>query len=113
MVAKFVFMKVTIMSHTLSIFARITPKTEFYSAAKLAIINILPQTRAESGCLAFNLYEDHGDAHCLYLHEIWNDKVALGFHHAQPYTREVFVNYEDWLASPVEITELRAVDITD
>lgn len=101
------------MSSTLTIFARITAKTEFYSAAKLAVINIIPQTRAEPGCRALNLYDDHRDAHCLCLPEIWDDKAALVIHHAQPYTREVSANYEDWLANPVEITELRAVDVTD
>ncbi len=98
------------MSEFLVLSARITPKAEHFLAAKRAVIGILKQTRAEPGCRAFNLYEAREDAAHLYLHEVWDDSAALAFHHSQPYTRDVFASYVDWLACPVEITELRELN---
>ncbi|HTG38674.1 putative quinol monooxygenase, partial [Sphingomonas sp.] len=42
----------------------------------------------------------------IYIYERWRDRAAFEFHHAQPYTRDVFRQYQDWLAEPVRLTEL-------
>ena len=93
------------MSKTLFLFARITPKPEYFDDARNAVLGIVCSTLDEPGCHNFVLHQGRGDG-CLYLYEEWQDQAALDAHHAMPYTSAVFASYKDWLAKPVEITEL-------
>ena len=97
------------MSDHLFVFARITPKTEFFDDAKAAIIKIIASTRKEEGCHDFKFYEGRGDGN-LYLYEEWESQAALDCHYAMPYTKAVFESYDAWLASPVEVTKLTQVN---
>ncbi|MEO1774449.1 MAG: putative quinol monooxygenase [Pseudomonadota bacterium] len=94
----------------LVILARITPKPHHREDARQAILDILPQTRAEAGCAQFDLCDGEGDDRALYLVERWADDAALTAHYAQPYVQRVFEAYERWLAHPPEITRLRPVE---
>lgn len=93
---------------TLAVFATITPKPEHLDAARQAIVGILQDTRAEAGCLTFDLHEDPV-AGKLYLYEIWSGQAALDAHYAQPYTKAVCQAYELWLAAPVESVLMQPV----
>jgi quinol monooxygenase YgiN len=88
--------------------ARIHPNPEHFAAARNAIVQILPATHAEAGCLRFDLFEGAEDG-CLYIVEAWRDRAAFDHHHAQPYTRDVFEHYGRWLAEPVTLTQVRPV----
>lgn len=101
------------MSEPLTLFARITPKPEHLAAARSAVIDILPATRAEPGCRVFTLHEDGDGCGCLYLYEVWDDEAALAAHHAKPYTMAVFDKYRTWLSEPVAITRLRKLGEAD
>ncbi|SDZ13621.1 Quinol monooxygenase YgiN [Jannaschia faecimaris] len=91
----------------LALVARILPKPLHRQAAFDAILGILAQTRAEPGCLRFELNEgDDGDM-ALYLEERWVDDAALKSHYDQPYVAKVFAAYEEWLAEPVQIWPMR------
>ena len=91
----------------LSIFARITPLPEHRDAALSALRSLLSPTRAEPGCLRFELNLGCDDDPSLYLIERWSDDAALDRHYAQPYTARVFAAYEDWLAEPMHVVKLR------
>lgn len=90
---------------SLFVFAKITPKLEYLSEARNAILGIIEQTRLESGCRQFVLHEGKEDD-CLYLYEEWDDQATLAKHYDQPYTKAVFESYEQWLAVPVEVTKM-------
>ncbi len=95
------------MNHSsLFVFARITPKPEYLSDARSAVLGIVKQTQSEAGCRQFSLLEGLEDG-CLYLYEEWESQVALTKHYQQPYTKAVFERYEQWLAQPVEVTKMR------
>ncbi|KZL20920.1 putative monooxygenase [Pseudovibrio axinellae] len=96
------------MLNSLFIFAEITPKPEHYKDAQQAIIGILERTRAEAGCLVFDLFQSP-DQDTLYLYEKWTDQNALDQHHAQPYTAAVFKSYQTWLAKPPRILPMNSV----
>ncbi|MBV7257504.1 antibiotic biosynthesis monooxygenase [Pacificimonas sp. WHA3] len=96
------------MDDRLHVFAKITPKSAHFAAARTAIQDIVSRTRAEPGCLAFALLEGRDD-HCLYLIEQWTGQDALDHHYAQSYTAAVFAKYDGWLACPVEVTKMRGV----
>ncbi len=90
----------------LFVFAKITPKSEYFDNAKQAIIDILKPTRSEPGCHQFELHENILEGH-LFLYEEWEDAEALDEHYQKPYTSAVFENYEEWLASPVEVSKMK------
>jgi len=92
----------------LSVFATITPKSEHLTEALAAIEGILAATRAEDGCLQFDLHRGAGTGR-IHLYEVWSDRDAFDNHHAQPYTQAVFRKYDAWLAEPVELTFMRPV----
>ncbi|AKM07776.1 putative quinol monooxygenase [Pelagerythrobacter marensis] len=93
----------------LSVFATISPKPAHFDQARSAVREILAPTRAESGCLAFDLHEGEGNGQ-LHLYEVWTDRAALDAHYRQDYTRAVFEQYEDWLAEPVAIVFMQPVE---
>lgn len=95
------------MTERLTIFARITPKTEYFEDARQAVLDIISATLAEPGCHTFTLHEDAEARQRLYLYEIWENESALSAHHEQSYTQAVFDSYREWLSEPVEITVLR------
>ena len=99
------------MSGPLIIFARISPKPKYLSAAREAVIGIIDATRREAGCRTFALYEGRYDDGRLYIYEEWDDEAALAAHHQQSYTRSVFDCYRRWLSEPVGITTLRSLDV--
>ncbi len=94
------------MEHTF-VFAKITPKAEYFDVSKEAITKIIPQTRNESGCLKFVLHEDGKGS--LYLYEEWVNDEALQLHHSMDYTKDVFEAYKSWLAISPEITMLKKI----
>lgn len=95
------------MTTELFIVAKITPKTDCFQQAKQAIIDIIPQTRNEPGCLEFTLHQDNNGS--LFLYEQWVDERALEQHYEMPYTRSVFQRYQNWLSKQPEITKLTKV----
>lgn len=95
------------MDTTLFLVAKITPKADYFQVAKQAIIDIIPQTRNEPGCIEFTLLEDNVGS--LFLYEQWTNEQALQQHYEMPYTRQVFQRYQSWLAQQPEITKLTKV----
>ena len=91
--------------HELYVIAKITPKPEFFEDAKNAISNIIDVTLAEEGCRIFELHEDQNGQH-LFLYECWDSEEALAIHYDQPYTKQVFEEYKNWLAEPVSVHKL-------
>lgn len=92
----------------LAVFATIMPKPQHLTDALAAIEGIMTATRAEDGCLRFDLHRGVDTDH-VHLYEVWADRDAFDRHHAQPYTQAVFRRYEAWLARPVELTFLQPV----
>jgi len=91
--------------NSLFVFARISPKDENFEEAKNAILNILQRTREEPGCRQFELHENNEERN-LFLYEEWESESALEEHYLKPYTLQVFENYKQWLAVPVEIVKM-------
>ncbi len=92
--------------NSLFLFAKISPKAEYFSNAKNAVLAIVEQTRSEDGCKQFELHEGELDG-CLYLYEEWSGESELITHHNKSYTKSVFKSYEAWLKKPIEIAKMR------
>ncbi len=93
------------ITSSLFVIAKIVLKSKYCAFGKEAIIGILASTRAESGCIQFELHEDINN-NTLFLYEEWVDHAALDAHYEQDYTKLVFANYSEWLAEPIEVSKL-------
>ena len=92
----------------LHVFARITPKPEYFADALAAIEEIMVDTRRESGCARFELFTSPAKD-MLFLVESWADEAALEAHYMQSYTKAVFAAYADWLAEPPDVQKMQKV----
>ena len=90
----------------LAYLAEITLKPDCFDEACRAVAAIVSATRAEAGCERFDPHPLVDGSSRIMIYERWADRSAFDSHHAQPYTRAVFKSYEDWLAKPVQLTEL-------
>ncbi len=93
----------------LFLFATIRPKPEHFQDARAALDALIPETLREPGCHMFAAFESASEEGVLHLFEHFDDQAALDAHYAQPYTRDVFARYENWLSGPVEITRISAI----
>lgn len=94
---------------SLFVMATITPKSQYFEQVKAELLSILEPTRAEPGCLRFDLHESECQT-ALYLYEEWTDKLDLDAHHQQAYTRQAASKLIDWLAAPTQVSLMHKVD---
>jgi quinol monooxygenase YgiN len=91
----------------LFVFAKISPKPEYFVDARAAIQSIVEQTRVEDGCIQFELLEADS---CLYLYEEWKTESDLELHYKQSYTKAVFEEYQQFLEKPLEVVKMTKVN---
>jgi quinol monooxygenase YgiN len=87
----------------LTIVARIKAKPGMETRMQRDLLNLLAPTRAESGCITFDLLKDTADPTVSVLYENWKDQAALDAHFQQPYVKQVLQAYEETLAEPIEV----------
>ena len=96
------------MSYT--VFAAIPVKPEHMEAACDAVAAIVPATRGENGCIAFEPRRAADGSSAIMIFEEWADRAAFDFHHAQDYTKDVFAKYENWLQSAPDLVEVKPLE---
>ncbi len=87
-----------------TVLARFKAKKGLEEELKQAIMSCVAPTRAEAGCINYdlhNLADNKGD---LILYENWVSKQALDEHLEMPYLRELKAKASDLCAEPIEIT---------
>lgn len=93
----------------LTIVARIRAKPGMEGRMRQDLLGLLVPTRAESGCVTFDLLMDMNDSTVFVLYENWKDRAALEVHFQQPYVKQVLKAYEETLAEPIEALFLEKI----
>jgi quinol monooxygenase YgiN len=93
----------------LTIVARIKAKPGMEERTRQDLLGVLAPTRAESGCITFDLLIDPKDPTVFVLYENWKDQAALDAHFQQPYVKQVLKAYEETLAEPIEVMSLEKI----
>lgn len=70
----------------LYIFARFRAKPGSQDAVEAALREVVPPTRAETGCLSLNTFRSTRDPQLFYLHSKWVDEEAFDHHASLPHT---------------------------
>jgi quinol monooxygenase YgiN len=87
-----------------TVVARIRAKPGMDSQVLEELLKVVVPTRAEAGCINYDLHQAADDP-CLFLfHENWVHKQALDEHLQKPYLKTLIENTSEMLAEPIEIS---------
>lgn len=68
------------MSKKLTVVAKILAKTGKGALVKSELMKLLTPTRAEEGCINYDLHQDNDNDDLFYFHENWESKELLQAH---------------------------------
>ncbi len=93
-----------------TVVVRLKAKAGMEARVRQELLNLLAPTRAEQGCINFDMHEAPNDPALFLFHENWASEEALKRHFETPHiTRWVHLT-ETLLAEPLEVTLWQSVD---
>ena len=84
--------------------ARIRAKSGMEEKLKQELLSLLGPTRAEAGCINYDLHQSVEDKSLFMFYENWVSKKALDEHLAMPHMQSHLKRANEILAGPPEIT---------
>ena len=93
----------------LQVIATIPAKPEAADAIRQALTTLVEATRAEEGCLAYDLFESASAPGTFVTVERWTDAAALDAHMAMPHVAAAFAAADGALSGEVAIHPLTPV----
>ena len=75
---------------TLVVAARMAAKPGKEDALRATLMGLIAPTRAEAGCIQYDLHEEQGKPGSFLFFEKWTSKQALDEHLATPYLKGLF-----------------------
>jgi quinol monooxygenase YgiN len=95
----------------LTVIAQIKAKPGMEVQMQQNLLSLLTPTRAEKGCITFDLLTDINDPSVFMLYENWESQAALDAHFEQPYVKRVLKAYEVTLAEPISVRFLNKTEL--
>lgn len=83
--------------------ARLKVKADKVEDARQAALAIVEASRAEEGCLNYDIHQSIEDETVFFWHETWKNKAAIDEHFATPFFGEFFKTVEQVAAEPPQI----------
>lgn len=87
-----------------TVLARFRAKEGMEDQLKQAIMLCVAPTRAEAGCINYDLHQRGDDQGDLILYENWRSKEDLDVHLEMPYLEELKAKAGELCSEPIEIT---------
>ena len=78
-------------------------------ALRAVLASLIAPTRAEVGCLQYDLHVDLADADHLFFIERFVSVAAIDVHNAMPYLKALGDQIKDLIAEPVKVTRMSQV----
>ena len=78
-------------------------------ALRAELLAMLPPSRAEAGCILYELHEDRAKPGSFVFVERWTDAAAFAFHCATPHFQALGPAIADLVAAPPVITQLQVI----
>lgn len=92
------------MDKKVTVLARFRARKGMEEQLKQAIMACVAPTRAEAGCINYDLHQRADNPGELILYENWVSKQALDEHLEMPYLKELKAKADDLCAEPLEIS---------
>ena len=91
------------------LFARFRAIAGHEEAMQEALLEVLPPTRAEPGCLSIHAFRSLRDPQLFYIHSRWQDEAAFEQHVGLPHTLRFIARIEPLLDHPLDITRTERI----
>jgi len=88
----------------LTVLARIRAKQGTETEVLREITSLIAPTRAEEGCINYDLHCSKDDPALFFLYETWRSRRSLDEHLAMPYLQAFLAKAPDLLAEEVDIS---------
>jgi quinol monooxygenase YgiN len=95
-----------------TVVVRLKAKPGMEATVRQELLNLLAPTRAESGCLNFDMHEAPNDSSLFLFHENWVSEDDLRRHFETPHIQRWVEAAKTLLAEPLELSIWRKVDRT-
>jgi quinol monooxygenase YgiN len=86
------------------VLARVRAREGFEAAVERELLSLVAPSRAEEGCINYDLHRSADDPSLFMFHETWSSREALDKHLSQPFMDAFDERTEGMLAEPEEIT---------
>jgi quinol monooxygenase YgiN len=91
----------------LTIFARFHARAGAADQVAVAIAEVLPQSRAEPGCLDIEAYRSIQDPRLFHIHSLWIDEAAFELHAGLPHTVRFLEKVQPLTDHPLDVSRAR------
>jgi quinol monooxygenase YgiN len=92
------------VSKEITVIARLKAKEGKEENLRETLLGLIQPSRADEGCISYNLHVDPENPALFMFHEIWTSKEALDKHLATPHLQEFIKKSEALLAEPLDVT---------
>lgn len=89
--------------------ARLKVKEGMVEEAKKAALSLVEVSRAEEGCINYDVHQSIEDETVFVWHETWANKAALDEHFQKPYFVKFFAKVDEVAAEPPQINLTRKI----
>ena len=93
----------------LTVIARLRAKPGKESELRKALHGLITPTRAETGCLKYDLHESNEKPGLFFFYETWTNAESLAKHFETPHLIEIQRRTPDLLAEPLELHSLSRI----
>jgi len=97
-------------SQQVTVVVRLKAKAGKEAQVRQELFNLLAPTRAEQGCLNFDMHEAPNDPALFMFHENWTSEGTLTRHFETPHIKRWIKLAETLLAEPMELTRWHRVE---
>ncbi len=97
-------------SHQVTVVVRIKAKAGMEARVRQELLNLLSPTRAERGCINFDMHQAPNDASLFLFHENWVSEEDLKRHFETPHITRWIQEAKGLLAEPMELSLWRKTD---
>jgi quinol monooxygenase YgiN len=89
--------------------ARLKVKEEGVETIKATALALVGPSRAEEGCINYDIHQSIEDETVFVWHETWANKTVLDEHFQKPYFTDFFAKVNEFAAEPPQITLTRMI----
>jgi quinol monooxygenase YgiN len=96
---------------TVAVFASFRPRAGSSKAFLAAMRAMIRDSRAEPGCLRYDLFQAESEAAGYHLFEVYTDAGAIEAHRSSDHYRQYRSIVPDLLAEPIGVVVLEPIDV--